>query len=218
MNGGLSGIIWLLDFFLRKGAPKRLALTPTTDSAGLNPAPIALAAEHPGNDAGLGAADSGGILRWFAPENYLPAGGDYGALAGQHGSVDPAYGATPVADLAPVVELGGDHHRQASALINPFHGITYPGTGPEIDLDGPEARESREGQPCTSDATEPGRFAVRCDAVDRHACYIGVQINRLAGHGTLLQSHYCEENGEKDKINPPGSYGFMGQHFALARG
>jgi hypothetical protein len=69
-----------------------------------------------------------------------------GAPAGQHRVVDPALGAFPVADLAPVLEFGGHFDRKRGAAIDPGDILLARGPGAHIDLVGFQTDEARHWQ------------------------------------------------------------------------
>src|ERR1041385_6173686 len=60
--------------------------------------------------------------------------------------IDPAFGAFPVANAAPVLELGGDLHRHAGTRIDPAHVLVAVRTAAHIDLVGLETDEARHRQ------------------------------------------------------------------------
>jgi len=66
------------------------------------------------------------------------------ALVAQHPVDNPALGALPILDSAPVVEFLDDLDRQLLALIDPFDRIVFARANPQIDVAGAQADESRQ--------------------------------------------------------------------------
>src|SRR5471030_86989 len=89
-------------------APDLLALQPAGDAIGLDAAPVRVAFEQLGDDAGLGAGDDGGVARRLVAQRADLAADDHVPPSRHHALLNPAGGAVEIADLPPVAELGDD--------------------------------------------------------------------------------------------------------------
>ncbi len=92
----------------------------------------------PGIGVGLGVQRHRAVLQ--------PGPDHGGAPAGEHGVIDPAFGAFRITDAPPGFEFGGDLHRQAGAGEHPGDALVLARAGADIDLVGLEADESRHRQ------------------------------------------------------------------------